>query len=118
MAENFTKLLKAIADVMYQTTDAVNPFWSLSEALSRLLNMKQSTDESVYAYKDRMLQEASVVKGKIGTDFAKQFVKKTEKYANQSDAAEQKKMENNAYDKFVATCYLRGCDQERYQSLI
>ena len=80
--------------------------------------MKQSLDESVYAYKDRMLQEASVVRGKITTGFAKQFVKKTEKCANQSDAAERKRMENNAYDKFVATCYLSGCDRERYQSLI
>ena len=34
LAENFTKLLKAIADVTYQTTNVVNPFWSLSKALS------------------------------------------------------------------------------------
>ena len=61
LAENFTKLLKVIADVMYQNVDAINPFGSLSKALSRLLNMKQSPDESVYAYKDQRLQEVSVV---------------------------------------------------------
>ncbi|KAL3936410.1 MAG: hypothetical protein SGBAC_008273, partial [Bacillariaceae sp.] len=51
LTDDYTKLLKKIKEIMYSSTDATNPFWSLSETLGRFLNMKQSSHKTLYAYR-------------------------------------------------------------------
>ena len=117
LTDDFTKLLIKISEIMYQTTDATNPYWGLLESMSRLYNMKQGSEETLYAYKDRMNQEASSVKAKLGVYSLSAFVKTTDEYKNAS-ATDQTNLENNAFDYLVAMCYIRGCDRQKYQSLV
>jgi hypothetical protein len=117
MTADFTVMLKRVSEVMYQSNDATNPFWSLVDTLGRLINMKQNQGESLYAYKDRIDQEAGAVKAKLGANVLAPFVQSTDKYKKASQTEQQKQVDS-AFEVFISTCYLRGCDRDRYQSLI
>ena len=118
LTDDFTKLLTKIKEIMYSSTDATNPYWSLGEAMSRFLNMKQAPNESLYEYKDRFRQEESTIKAKLGSDFLETFIKKTDKYVQEKDVKVQAEMVDGALDSFTAMCYVRGCNREKYQSLV
>ena len=117
-ATDFTKLLKAISGIMYQSADAVHPVWSMAETMGRLLNIRQAQGESLYEYKDRVNQAASAVKAKLGTEIFTGFMRSTERYKNEKDTKAKRAMEENAFEEFTTMCYLRGCDRDKYQSLI
>ena len=107
---DFTKLLKAIAGIMYQSADAIHPFWSLVETMGRLLNIRQAQGESLYDYKARVKQEAGAVKAKLGLDVFKSFISKAERCRQENDYKAQLEMEENAFEEFITMCYLRRYD--------
>eukprot|EP00980_Cylindrotheca_fusiformis_P025965 scaffold15010_cov49-Cylindrotheca_fusiformis.AAC.1 len=74
------ELLKAIRVLMHNPVRAIYPYLSLSDAMAKLLNMRQKEDESLNDYVERFKQARSVVKSHIGTSFLEIFVKNTTEY--------------------------------------
>eukprot|EP00980_Cylindrotheca_fusiformis_P019719 scaffold6888_cov96-Cylindrotheca_fusiformis.AAC.3 len=56
------------------------PYLSLSDAMAKILNMRQKEDESLNDYVERFKQARSVVKSHIGTSFLEIFVENTTEY--------------------------------------
>lgn len=111
------KTLEAIKTLMHDPVRAQYPLVSMTDALTRLLNMKQFSDETLLDYTKRFKQERDVAKAQLGTDILDSFVESSEEYKKASNA-KQKTLKDVAFEKWMAYLFLRNADQAKYGSLM
>jgi hypothetical protein len=93
------------------------PFASLTEAISRMLNLKQSENEGLLDYVKRFKESRDIMKSHVGTDILDKFVKNTLEYRDESNTTLKKEMKDGACDRWMAYLLIRNSDQAKYGSL-
>jgi hypothetical protein len=89
----------------------------MTDALGRLVNIKQQENESLLNYVKQFKQLQDVVKSQMGNKFLNEFVEHLPMYST-TDAPTQLIMKTEAYSKWMVYLMLRGSDQTKYGSLM
>jgi hypothetical protein len=111
-------LLEAIKVLMHDPVRATYPMVSMTEALTRLVNLKQNENEQLLDYVKRFKQQRDVVKSYLGTKLLDTFVEQSEEYRNITAAQKATStMKEEAFNAWMAYLLIRGCDQSKYGSL-
>jgi len=111
-------LLEAIKILMHDPVRAQYPMVSMTDALSRLVNVKQVDNEPLLDYVKRFKQLRDVVKSHLGTDILDTFTEHSEAYKKLSDAKEKATLKAEAFDSWMAYLMIQGSDQSKYGSLV
>ncbi len=74
------ELLTKIKVLMHDPIRAKYPFASLTEAMSRMLNLKQIENEGLLDYAKRFKESCDITKSHVGTDILDKFVENTIEY--------------------------------------
>src|SRR4029079_12267359 len=74
------ELLKAIKTLMHDPVRAQYPLVSMTDALTRLVNVKQMDNEPLLDYVKRFKQLRDVAKSHLGTKVLDTFTKQSEEY--------------------------------------
>ena len=114
---NPIELLMKIKVLMHDPVRAKYPFASLTEAMVRMLNIKQQEHEQLLDYIKSFKQFRDITKSHVGTDILDRFVENTREYRDEKDVATQKEMKNGAFNKWMAYLLLRNSDQTKYGSM-
>ncbi len=75
--DNPIELLNKIKVLMHDPIRAKYPYASLTEAISRMLNLKQSKNEGLLDYVKRFKEPCDIMKSHMGTDILDKFVENT-----------------------------------------
>jgi uncharacterized FAD-dependent dehydrogenase len=94
------------------------PFASLTEALIKLMNIKQLDHEALLDYVKRFKQFRDITKSHVGTNILDKFVENTREYCDERDVDVQKKMKAESFNKWMAYLLIRNSDQGKYGSLM
>ena len=110
------KLLEAIQVLMHDPIHAQYPVISMTEALARLVNVKQAENESLLDYVNRFKQLRDVAVSHMGTELLYKFCEYQENYKSQND---QGKLEwkTKSFEMWMSYLLIRGSDQSKYGSL-
>jgi hypothetical protein len=84
------ELLNKIKVLIHDPIRAKYPFASLIEAISRMLNLKQSESERLLDYVKRFKESRDIMKSHVGTDILDKFVKNTLEYRDETDTTLKK----------------------------
>jgi hypothetical protein len=112
------ELLNKIKVLMHDPVRAKYPFASLTEAISRMLNLKQSEDEGLLDYVKRFKESRDIMKSHVGTNILDKFVENTLEYRDGSNAITKQEMKDGAFDRWMAYLLIRNSDQAKYGSLL
>ena len=116
---NPIELLEAIKTLMHDPIRAQYPMASMSDALTRLINVKQMDNEPLLDYVKRFKQLRDVVKGYLGTRILDTFIEQTEEYRKLSEAEKLlTTAKEDAFNAWMAYLLIKGSDQSKYGSLI
>lgn len=101
------KLLEVIKILMHAPIRATYPMIPMTDALIRLVNVKQMDQELVADYIKRFKQLRDVAKSHLGTAVLDQYVEHSAEYMELDpdpgeDLAAKKKLKNAAYDTWMA----------------
>ena len=96
------ELLKVIKLVMHDPIRAKYPMASMIDTLWRMINIKQFVNENLIEYAKRFKQTRDVMRSYIGTEFLEYFIVQSSKYKDKSDVAKQRKMKDEAVNKWLA----------------
>ncbi len=110
-------MLNKIKVLMHDPIRAKYPFASLTEAISRMLNLKQSENEGLLDYVKRFKESRDIMKSHVGTDILDKFVENTLEYRDEKDTTLKKEMKDGAFDRWMAYLLIRNSDQAKYGSL-
>jgi hypothetical protein len=102
------ELLNKIKVLMHNPIRAKYPFASLTKAISRILNLKQSENEGLLDCVKRFKESRDVMKSQVGTGILDKFVENTLEYRDES---------NGAFDRWMAYLLIRNSGQAKYGSL-
>jgi hypothetical protein len=111
------ELLNKIKVLMQDPIRAKYPFASLTEAISRMLNLKQSENEGQFDYVKRFKVSRDIMKSHVGTDILDKFVENTLEYLDETDTTLKKEMKDEAFDRWMAYLLIRNSNQAKYGSL-
>jgi hypothetical protein len=71
---------------MHDPIRAKYPYASLTEAMSRMLSIKQIESEGLLDYVKRLFKESGdIMKSHVGTDILDKFVENTKNYQDETD---------------------------------
>ena len=116
------KLLSAVQKLMHTPMRAIYPYMGLSEAIARLINMRQHEEEDIISYVDRFKQERQIVRSLLGKEFLEEFTKNTKEYeqlsADDDGIIKRAKMVSNSFECFTTAIFLRGAQGRRFGSLL
>jgi hypothetical protein len=110
-------VLEAIKALTHTTIRAQYPIVTITDALGRLMNVKQRENETILDYVKRFKQLRDVVKSQMGNKFLDEFVEYQPTYKTVKKA-EQLTMKAEVYSKWMAYLLLRGSDQRKYGKLL
>ena len=85
---------------MHDTARARYPFASMTEALTRLLHVKQGDYEQLLDYVKRFKEARDVITSIVGKDILNKFIENTQEYQDIKDSnkvADQKMMKDEAF---------------------
>jgi hypothetical protein len=111
------ELLNKIKVLMHIPIRAKHPFASLTEAISRMLNLKQSENEGLLDYVKRFKESRDIMRSHVGTGILDKFVKNTLEYRDESNTTLKKEMKDGAFNRWMAYLLIRNSDQAKYGSL-
>jgi hypothetical protein len=112
------ELLKKIKVLMHDRIRAKYPFASLTEVISRMLNLKQSENEGLLDYVKRFKESLDIMKSHVRTHILDKFVENTlVEYRDESKTTLKKEMKHGALNRWMAYLLLRNSDQAKYGSL-
>jgi hypothetical protein len=111
------ELLNKIKVLMHDPIRAKYPFASLTEAFSRMLNLKQSENKGLLDYVKRFKESRDIMMSHVGTDILDNFVENTLEYRDESNATLKKEMKDGAFNRWMAYLLVRNSDQAKYGSL-
>jgi hypothetical protein len=111
------ELLKAIRVLMYNTIRAQSPMAVMTEAILRLINIKQQEDP-LLDYVKRFKQQRDILVSQIGKRFLDNFVEHLEEYRLESDQGKQNDLKKAAFNRWMAYLVMNGADQTKYGSIL
>jgi hypothetical protein len=109
-------VLEAIKTMMHNPVQAQYPLVSMTDALSRLVNVKQQESECLLDYVKRFKQLRDVAKSQMGNTILNKFVEHQAGYSV-ANTNEKRVMKQEAYPRWLAYLLIRGTDQTKYGSL-
>ena len=112
------ELLEKIKVLMHDPIRAKYPFASLTEAIMRMLNIKQFENEGLLDYVKRFKQSRDIMKSHVGTDILDKFVENTREYRDEIDTSQKEKLKEGAFEKWMAYLLIRNSDQSKYGTLM
>jgi hypothetical protein len=108
------ELLNKIKVLMHNLVRAKYPYASLTKAISRMLNLKQSKNEGLLDYIKRLKESHDIMKSYVGTSILDKFVKNTLEYRNESNATLKQEMKDRAFYRWMAYLLIRNNNQAKY----
>jgi hypothetical protein len=94
-------LLDKIKMLMHDPIRAKYPYASLTEAMSRMLNIKQIESEGLLDYVKRFKESGDIsMKSHVGTGILDKFVENTREYQDEIDQLLQQNMKDGAFNKY------------------
>jgi hypothetical protein len=96
------ELLNKIKVLMHDPIRAIYPFASLTEAISRMLNLKQSENEGLLDYVKRFKESCDIMKSHVGTGILDKFVENTLEYRDESNTTLKQTMKDGAFGRWMA----------------
>jgi hypothetical protein len=111
------ELLNKIKVLMHDPIRTKYPFASLTEAIGRRLNLKQSEKEGLLEYAKRFKESRDIMKSHIGTDILDKFVENTLEYRDATSTTLKQEMKHGASDRWMAYLLIRNSNQAKYGSL-
>jgi adenosyl cobinamide kinase/adenosyl cobinamide phosphate guanylyltransferase len=112
------ELLEKIKVLMHDPIRVKYPYASLTEALIRLMNIKQFEQEQLLDYIKRFKQFRDITKSHVGTNILDKFVENTREYREETGTENKKVMKAEAFNKWMAYLLIRNSDQAKYGSLM
>ena len=112
------ELLKKIRVLMHDPVRSKYPFASLTEAMSRMINLKQMENEQLLDYVKRFKQTRDIMSSHMGTDLLDKFVENTSAYKTETDDAKKTEMKSGAFNKWMAFLLIRNSDYTKYGKLL
>jgi len=109
------ELLKAIRTLAHNPVRATYPIITDTNTIVNLLGAKQRDEEVLFDWIAEFKAVEAVYKQNFGCKILDDFVEKTEEYKSATDKDAYKK---EAYNRWIAYLFLRGCDQKKYGSLL
>jgi hypothetical protein len=94
------------------------PYASLTEAMSRMLNIKQIESEGLLDYVKRFKESGDIMKSHVGNNILDKFVKNTREYQDETDKLLQQNMKDGAYNKWMAYLLIQNSDQAKYGTVM
>ena len=82
--DNPIELLAKIKVLMHDPIRAKYPFASLTEAITRILNIRQMENEGLLEYVKRFKESRDIMKTHIGTNILDKFVENTKDYQDEN----------------------------------
>jgi hypothetical protein len=113
------ELLEVIKTLMHYFVRAQYPLAlaSMHEAAIRLINIRQYEGEALLEYVKRFKQCRDAMKNYAKKNIVYGFVENTDDYKKVTSDAEQKRLREEEFDKYMAYLLLKGSDQLKYSSL-
>ena len=111
-------LLKAIQTLMHDAVRAQYPYVSMTDALSRVVNIRQQENESLLDYVKRFKQQRDILKSHVGTKVLNDFIEQSEEFRNEKSTTKQDEMKEEAMERWMAYLFLKGSDQTKYGSVM
>ena len=111
-------LLDAIKILMHDPVRAQYPMVLMTEALTRLINVKQMENEPLLDYIKHFKQLCNIVKSHLRTRLLDTFTEHSEEYRKIKDMQKQTKMKEEAFNAWMAYLLIKGSDQSKYGSII
>jgi hypothetical protein len=108
------ELLRAINTLTYSDTNGQYPLIDWINQMSRFLNLKQGSHESLSDYSKRFSQELYSFKTLFGRKIFNTACEKLEDYAT---AADTDKFKKDIFDAFTSILFMKNSDQQKYGSL-
>jgi hypothetical protein len=112
------ELLDKIKMLMHDPIRAKYPYASLTEAMSRMLNIKQIESEGLLDYVKRFKESGDIMKLHVGTDIRDKFVENTREYQDETDQLLQQNMKDGAFNKWMAYLLIRNSGQAKYGTMM
>ena len=78
------------------------PFASLTEAMSRMLNIKQQEQEGLLDYVKRFKQNRDITKSHVGSDVLDKFIENMPEFRNETDTTKKDEMKKEAFERWMA----------------
>jgi hypothetical protein len=94
------------------------PYASLTEAMSRMLNLKHIESEGLLDYVKRFKESGDIMKSHVGTGILDKFVENTREYQDETDQLLQQNMKDGAFNKWMAYLLIRNSDQAKYGTVM
>ena len=91
------ELLKKVRVLMHDPVRSKYPFASLTEAMSRMINLKQMEQEQLLDYVKRFKQTRDIMSSHMGTDLLDKFIENTSAYKEETDTTKQDEMKKGAF---------------------
>jgi hypothetical protein len=88
----------------------------MTDAIIRLMTMKQQDNESLMDYVKRFKQNRDVLRSHLGTQWLEEFVGQQSFYLK-ADLADRGKIEDDAFGQLMAYLLIRFADPNKYGSL-
>ena len=118
--DNPIELLKKIKILMHDPVRSKYPFASLTEAISRMINLKQMDNEQLLDYVKRFKQTRDIMSSHMGTEILDKFVENTTEYKSidEENVVARKELKSEAFGKWMAFLLIRNSDQNKYGKLL
>jgi hypothetical protein len=111
------EFLNKIKVLMHDPIRAKYPFTSLTKAISRMLNFKQSENKGLLDYVKRFKESRDMMKSHMGSNILNKFVENTLEYWDESNATLKQEIKDRVFGKWIAYLLIRNSDQAKYGSL-
>jgi hypothetical protein len=111
-------LLNKIKVLMHDPIRAKCPFASLTEAISRMLNSKQSENEGLLDYMKRFKESRDIMKSHAGTNILDKFVENTLEYRDETSTSLKQAMKDGTFDRWMAYLLIRNSNRAKFVFLL
>jgi hypothetical protein len=103
---------------MHDPIRAKYSFASLTEAISRMLNLKQSENEGLLDCVKRFKESRDIMKSNVGTGILDKFVENTLEYRDEISTTLKQAMKDGAFDRWMAYLLICNSNQAKYGFLL
>ena len=117
--QNPIEMINRIERFMKESDDGKYDVFDFFQQQQKLYTMKQGSEESVTAWKNRYKRQAEIVAAKAGNDWFKHFIQTTQGYKDLGpNQLAQQTMRDNAIEIVMATGLLCNSDRKRTEPLL
>ena len=103
---------------MHNPIQSKYPYASLTESITRLVEIKQQEGENLLDYIKRFKQVRDVFKSHTGASITDKFVEHTEEYKKETDPTKWAGIKTASQDRWMSYMLMKNSDQKKYGSLL